>query len=412
MKSVGVMNKKKMISSFGWPVNFLIVIGAVVLAMLFILFVCTLLIKVSESREVLRYFDRDFLEKAVSYNKTVLLVSVLERFLSWSFMGVLLFLFWKNFYISARINVGLAALIFFLFTLFLFLFLLPLQYYQEFVISHKFSLSNQTLSAWFVEALKEAVLYMIISAAGLTAIYALIVYVPKHWWLVAIAVFIIFIIFANFIFPILIDPLFYKFEPLKDEELEKAILGVTERAGVSVGSVLVADASRKTNKVNAYFAGIGKSKRIVIYDNLLKKYSKKEVVSVIAHEVAHWKYMHVAKNIIIGIAGMIIIFFIMFMLRGGLNMGASVRLVMMLFITFSLIAYITNPINNLISRHFEVQADGTAVELTGDIETQVEMLQKLAQSNLSYVNPSGVLKFLIYTHPPIIDRINYINKFK
>ena len=402
------MNKKTMISSLGWPVNFLIITGAVVLAMLVVLFICAFFIRASESREVLRYFDSGFLGRAADYNRTVLLASVLDRFITWSFMGILLLLFWKYSYMSARINIGLAALAFFIFTFALFLFLLPLQYYQEFVISHRFGLSNQTLSAWFGEALKEAVLYMIISTGGLTAVYALMIYVPKYWWLVAIAVFIIFIVFANFIFPILIDPLFYKFEPLEDEELEKAILGVTDKAGVSVGSILVADASRKTNKVNAYFTGIGKSKRIVIYDNLLEKYSKKEVVSVIAHEVGHWKYMHVAKNIIFGIAGMIIIFFIIFMLKGGINMEVSVRLVLILFIAFSLIAYITNPISNLLSRRFEVQADMTAAELTGDSQTQVEMLQKLAQSNLSYVSPSGVLKFLIYTHPPIMERIKGI----
>lgn len=406
------MNKKKMISSFGWPVNFLIIIGAVVLAMLVILFICAFFIRASESREVLRYFDSGFLERAASYNRTVLLVSVLERFLTWAFMGVLIFLLWKNFHIITRINVMLAALIFFLFTLFLFLFLLPLQYYQEFVISHKFGLSNQTLSAWFAEALKEAVLYMIISTVGLTAIYAVMVHSPRYWWIIAIAVFIVFIVFANFIFPILIDPLFYKFEPLKDAEFEKEILALADRAGVSVGSILVADASRKTNKVNAYFTGIGKSKRIVIYDNLLDKYSEREVLSVIAHEMGHWKYMHIAKNIVIGIAGMIVIFFVMFLLKSGLNMAVSVRLVLILFIAFSLIAYLANPVSNMISRHFEVQADIKAAELTGDSSTQVEMLQKLAQSNLSYVSPSGVLKFLIYTHPPIMERINYINRLK
>ena len=127
--------------------------------------------------------------------------------------------------------------------------------------------------------------------------------------------------------------------------------------------------------------------------------------------MGHWKYMHIAKNIAIGIAGMVILFFIMFILKGGLNMAVSARLVLILFIAFSLIAYMTNPLSNMISRHFEVQADMKAAELTGDSGTQIEMLQKLARSNLSYVSPSGVLKFLIYTHPPIMDRINYVNKF-
>jgi STE24 endopeptidase len=397
-----------MINSFGWPINFLIIIGAVVFTMLVVLFVCALSIKSSESGEVLKYFGSAFLQKAASYNREVLLISVVERFLTWSFMGVVLFLFWKNFYLSTRVHVIVAALIFFLFTFILFLFLLPLQYYEEFIISHKFGLSNQTLSAWFVETLKEGILYMIISTVGFTSIYALMVYSPKYWWLIAIAVFIIFIIFANFIFPILIDPLFYKFEPLKDDELKREILEMTDKAGISVGSILVADASKKTNKVNAYFTGIGKSKRIVIYDNLLKKYSRDEVLSVIAHEVAHWKYMHILKSILAGIVGIILVFLILHTVNIGLNIQPSPRLVIILFIIFSLISYISSPVTNVISRYFEMQADKMAVELTGDAQTQVEMLKKLAESNLSYVNPPKVLKFLIYTHPPILERISYL----
>lgn len=403
------MTKKTMANNFGWPVNFLILVGAIVVAMLIMLFISALFIKASESRDVLKYFDSNFLGKAADYNKTATLVSVAENFLTWVFMAGLLYIFWKNIYISSRINVLIAAAIFFLFSLILFMVLLPLQYYQEFVISHKFGLSNQTLSSWFLDAIKEGVIYMILSTLGLTSIYALMVYSPRYWWIIAIAVFIVFIIFANFIFPLIIDPLFYKFSPLEDKELEKEILEITQKAGISVGSILVADASKKTNTVNAYFAGLGKTKRIVIYDNLINKYSKKEVLSVVAHEVGHWKYQHIAKNIGFGILGIIIIFFIMYVLRTGLQIQTSVKLIIMLFIVFSLIAYIATPINNLISRYFEVQADKMAVTLTGDSQTQIEMLQKLAKSNLSYVNPSNLLKFLNYTHPPIIERINYIN---
>lgn len=407
------MNKKTMINdfNFGWPVNFLIILAAAVFLMLAVIFICSFFIRASENKEILKYFDSVFLKRAATYNKTILIASVADRFLTWIFMGALLVIFWNNSFISSRISVWSAALVFFLFTFFLFLFLLPLQYYQEYVIAHKFGFSNQTLSAWFGEALKEAVLYMILSTAGLTAIYALIAYMPRHWWLVAIAIFIIFTIFASFIYPILIDPLFYKFKPLEDKELENSILEIAKKAGVSVGSVLIADASRKTNKVNAYFTGIGKSKRVVIYDNLLNNYSKKEVVSVVAHEVGHWKHKHIAKNMAIGIAGIVLLFLIMFFMKNGLNITTSVRLILVLFITFSLIAYITNPFSNYISRRFEEQADRTAAELTGDSSTQVQMLQKLAQSNLSYVNPSGILKFLIYTHPPIMERIDSAIKY-
>ena len=153
---------------------------------------------------------------------------------------------------------------------------------------------------------------------------------------------------------------------------------------------------------------MGKTKRIVIYDNLLNQYTKKEVLSVIAHEVGHWKYKHVIKNMAMEAAGIIILFFILYLLKSGLQLGASVKLVLILFILFSLISYITMPLQNFVSRYFEGQADRTAVELTEDPLTQVSMLEKLARSNLADVDPNNIVKYFIYSHPPIMERIKNI----
>jgi len=302
----------------------------------------------------------------------------------------------------------LAAALFALFSIILFLIILPLQYYREFVIDHRFALSNQTLPSWFIDILKDRAISLIINTLGLSTIYTLIIYLPKHWWIAAAAIFILFIIIASFISPVIIDPLFYKFSILEDKQLTNEIINVTEKAGVSIGSILVADASKKTNRVNAYFTGVGKTKRIVIYDNLLNQYTKKEVLSVIAHEVGHWKYKHIVKNIAMGAAGIIILFFIMYSLKSGLQLGTSVKLVLILFILFGLISYITMPLQNFVSRYFEGQADKTAVELTADPQTQVFMLEKLARSNLANVKPNNIVKYLIYSHPPIMERINSI----
>ena len=132
------------------------------------------------------------------------------------------------------------------------------------------------------------------------------------------------------------------------------------------------------------------------------------MLSVIAHEVGHWKYKHIVKNIAMGAAGIIILFFIMYLLKYGLQPGVSVKLVLILFILFGLISYITMPLQNFVSRYFEGQADKTAVELTADPQTQVFMLEKLARSNLANVKPNNLLKYLIYSHPPIMERINSI----
>ncbi|MBU4450470.1 MAG: M48 family metallopeptidase [Actinobacteria bacterium] len=399
---------KKLMGNFGWAINFSILIGILALIMLIILFIAALFTRTPESKDVLKYFDSTFLIKATNYNKTVLLISIAERFLTWAFMAGIIYIFWKNFYASNRIPLILAAALFALFSIILFLIILPLQYYREFVIDHRFALSNQTLPSWFIDILKDRAISLIINTIGLSTIYALIIYLPKHWWIAAAAIFILFIIIASFISPVIIDPLFYKFSILEDKQLTNEIINVTEKAGVSIGSILVADASKKTNRVNAYFTGVGKTKRIVIYDNLLNQYTKKEVLSVIAHEVGHWKYKHIVKNIAMGAAGIIILFFIMYSLKSGLQLGASVKLVLILFILFGLISYITMPLQNFVSRYFEGQADNIAVELTADPQTQVFMLEKLARSNLANVKPNNIVKYLIYSHPPIMERIKSI----
>jgi STE24 endopeptidase len=161
--------------------------------------------------------------------------------------------------------------------------------------------------------------------------------------------------------------------------------------------------------VNAYFTGLGNTKRIVIYDNLLNNYSKEETLSVIAHEIGHWKYRHIFLSIIMGAAGIFMIIFILKLIQANINLNTSVKLVIILFIVFNLLNYLSMPLQNFVSRQFEKQADRTVFELTGDRDTQVEILGNLARSNLSNVDPGPVLKYILYTHPPTMDRIRSLN---
>ncbi|MCL4384777.1 MAG: M48 family metallopeptidase [Cyanobacteria bacterium] len=400
---------KKILNSYGGSINFLILISIIALIMLIIFFISVLFIRTPDNKDVLKYFDNNFLNKATNYNKTILLTSVAQKLLTWAFLVIIIFLLKNNSYINNRITIMAAAVIFVIFNIILFLINLPLQYYQEFIVEHKFALSSQTFSSWFTDILKDSTISIIINTLGLTAIYALIIYLPKHWWIAAAAVFILFIIIASFIFPLIIDPLFYKFSPLNDAKLKQNIIDITGKAGVNVGNILVADARKKTNKVNAYFTGIGKTERIVIYDNLLNQYTKKEVLSVIAHEVGHWKYKHVIINIAIQTVAVVILFFILSLLKSGLNMGVSVKLIMIFLIVIMLISFISTPLQNYISRYFEKQADKVALDLTNDPDTQILMFVKLAKSNLSDVKPGIIIKYMVYSHPPIMERINNIN---
>ncbi len=185
---------------------------------------------------------------------------------------------------------------------------------------------------------------------------------------------------------------------------------MTEKAGIEIDRVLVADASNKTTRINAYFTGIGSTKRIVIYDNLLKNHSEDETLSVISHEIGHWKYRHILWSILFGSAGVILISYFLSIFLSTAGLGNSVRLVIVLFILFSLISYLSMPLQNLISRQFEKQADSTAIELTGDKESQIEIFQNIAVTNLSNVSPGSLLKNIIYSHPPIMERLIAIEK--
>ena len=311
---------------------------------------------------------------------------------------------------SSRVDVKaivppIHAAVFAAFSLILYIILLPLQYWRGFVLDHSYGLSNQTLSAWFLDVLKDRAISLLINTGILTVIYIFLIKLPKTWWLAAAAVFIVFIILANFVFPVLVDPLFYKFTPLKDENLRSGIEKIIQKAGIKVGNILVADASRKTNRINAYFTGIGSTKRIVIYDNLLNKNTNEEILSVIAHEAGHWKYRHILYNTIIACVQAAVVLTILKVFQSGFNINASIKLALLLFIIYSLMSYLNMPLDNLISRRFERTADRSVIEFTANPGAQINIFKKLAVSDLSNVSPPPVLEYILYSHPPLLKRI-------
>ena len=424
---------KKTMAGTIWTYNYSIAAIIAGFVMLAILLAASILIRPATGPDVLSHFSSGFLIKAADYNRSVMLISIAERFISWAAMLAIVALFWKNAHANMRIAIYWAILIFIAFNIILYIIMLPLQYWQGFVLGHRFGLSNQSLAAWFIDVLKDRAISLIINSGIMTLLYVLIIKLPKTWWIAAAAVLILFFILASFIYPVVIDPLFYKFTPLKDEVLQKEINDMTDKAGIKIDKILVADASRKTNTVNAYFTGIGGTKRIVIYDNLLNNHSRGEVLSVIAHEIGHWRNRHILYNTIIGCAEIILLVLILKMVQTGLQFNApiqsgqigsigqagsvlptgfgqpinfGVKLVAILFILYSFLSYISMPLDNLISRQFERQADRASVAITGDPATQVKIFENLAIANLSNVKPGKLLEYIIFSHPPIIDRIN------
>lgn len=369
-----------------------------------------LLYKPDHGDNVRQYFDDDLLLKASNYNRVSLNISIASRFLSWSIMSGIIIVFFKYFK-STRINILLAFSFIVLFYLLIQLILLPLAYYRGYIIEHRFGLSNQTLAMWFSDYLKENGIYILISSLGMTGIYALMVYIPKYWWIISSAVLAIFIVVITYLYPILIDPLFYKFEKLKDTNFQEQIINIAGKAGIEVKEVLVADASRKTNKANAYFTGIGGSKRIVVFDNLINNFSRKETLNVIAHEIGHWYNWHIFKSIIIGIISGTAGLFLINAVFTYSNMVGDFKSILVIILLISIISFLSLPLQNAVSRTFERQADNFTMQTTENPDAQIQLMLKLAESNLSNVSPHWYIKYFLYSHPPIMERIEAAKNF-
>jgi len=369
-----------------------------------------LLYKPDHGDNVRQYFDDDLLLKASNYNRVSLNISIASHFLSWSIMSGIIIVFLKYFK-STRINILLAFSFIVLFYILIQLILLPLAYYRGYIIEHRFGLSNQTLAMWFSDYLKENGISILISSLGMTGIYALMVYIPKYWWIISSAVLAIFIVVITYLYPILIDPLFYKFEKLKDTNFQEQIINIAGKADIEVKEVLVADASRKTNKANAYFTGIGGSKRIVVFDNLINNFPSKETLNVIAHEIGHWYNWHIFKSIIIGIISGTAGLFLINAVFTYSNMVGDFKSILIIILLISIISFLSLPLQNAVSRTFERQADNFAMKATENPDAQIQLMLKLAESNLSNVSPHRYIKYFLYSHPPIMERIEAAKNF-
>ncbi len=385
----------------------IIVLGGLALAAALTILVANLAVKPSYGPDTLKYFSSDFLSRASAYGRISITLSVISRILSWAVMGAALLIIWKYFTAETRMNVLVSAGYIALFYILLSIILLPLSFYRGYTVEHQFGQSVQTVGMWFSDYGKSKAIDIIVSIGAMTGIYALLVYVPRYWWLIAAAAVAVFIVIAVYLYPVLIDPLFYKFKKLDDDKLQEEILGITEEAGIEVEEILVADASRRTTKANAYFTGIGNTRRIVLYDNLINNFSSKEILNVVAHEAGHWKSSHVLKGIGMSIMGGFLGFFLLGLMFSRTGLRGDIRAVFILILITALTTFLILPFQNMISRYFEKQTDEMALEITKGYDTQIALMTRLAGSNLSNVDPNPLIKYTLYSHPPIMERIRY-----
>ena len=296
----------------------------------------------------------------------------------------------------------------------------PLSLYGNFLREHAFGLSTQTFASWVRDYAKGALISTGIMLPLLILLYAIIRWSPGRWYLPAWAVAVAVMALMAELSPILIDPLFHTFKPVEDPRLVERIHTLADRAGLRVGPILEMDASRKTKKTNAYFTGLGRARRVVLYDTLIATSSPEEVELVLAHELGHWKRHHIWKGIALGAASMLMALWLIAGLlsaaassgRFGFIHPADVRSLPLMLLAFLTLNIATMPIQQAISRTFERQADLESLRLTNNPDAFIASEVTLARTNLADIEPPKAVIWFLYTHPPVLERIAMAEAFR
>lgn len=285
---------------------------------------------------------------------------------------------------------------------------LPFELYQTFKIDKEYGFTKLTAKMYIVDQLKSTGLFVVFGGAIFYLLSWIVINI-ESWWIWGFALLFSIALLVNIIYPTIIAPIFNKFTPLEEGELRDAIEKMMQGVGLKSDGVFVLDASKRDSRLNAYFGGLGKSKRVVLFDTLIEKLTNKELLAVLGHELGHFSNGDIWKNI--GMMGLLL--FSAFFLLGNLpeslffamkvepNAGIEIAMMMMLL---PLISFVFTPIMSAVSRHNEYAADEFGSELGGK-ENLVSALIKLIQENKAFPKSHPLVIFFYYTHPPVLERL-------
>ncbi len=285
---------------------------------------------------------------------------------------------------------------------------LPFELYTTFKLDKKYGFSNMTAELFIKDTIKSGILFLVFGSAVIAGLTLIIENFPA-WWIWGFAFIFAVIILINMIYPIVRDKMFDKFSPLEDKELEGKIEKLLDRVGFKSSGVFSVDASKRDNRLNAYFGGLGSTKRVVLFDTLVEKLTHNELLAVLGHELGHFKNGDILKNI--GIMGFVM--FIFFAIFGNipeelflqLHLNNEPYAIIIMFLMFSpILSFFLMPLISAISRHNEYEADefGSAMQSKEDL---VNALLKLANENKSFPLSHPLYIFFYYSHPPLVERL-------
>jgi len=290
---------------------------------------------------------------------------------------------------------------------------LPFSLYSTFVIEEKFGFNKTTVGLFISDKIKGYAIFIVMGSIIITPILYLFHEYENFGWLIAWSLLALFMIAVQPLFVHVISPMFNKFTPLEDGELRTAIEKYTTQVDFPIARIDIMDGSKRSAHSNAYFSGFGKSRRIAIFDTLVENHTNDEIVSVVAHEVGHYKLKHIIHGTIIGIIETGIMLFVfnfimndyaLFRVFGVNDLSVHAGLIFFSML-YAPVTMITSVISNAISRKNEFEADNYSLQTTKNKEALISMLVGLAANNLSHLTPHPFKVFLSYSHPPTIDRI-------
>ena len=287
---------------------------------------------------------------------------------------------------------------------------LPLSFYSHYVIEHQFGLSNQTLARWIRNWSISNVLTIVLGIALNVGLFMIIWYTGTYWWLIAAAAFFVVSIVLGQLAPVVFLPLFYKIEPLENDELDARMRELAKGTGLTIQGVYRMGLSADTQKANAMLAGLGRTRRVLMGDTLLEKFSPEEIDVIFAHELGHHVHRHIPKMIATGVVVSLAGFYVIdrvLVWWADIPSAASAPVSSLPLVMFTLTAFglLLSPLQNAISRFYERQCDRYALVRTKNPAAYRSAFWKLARLNKADTEPHRLEVIMLHSHPPISERL-------
>lgn len=291
----------------------------------------------------------------------------------------------------------------------------PFSYFSSFYAGKRFGILNADFITWLFRYFASSGIFILFISSMLTIVTTIIIRTKRYFIYIPVALFFAGIA-VTIIYPRIITPVFYKMEKLHHGELREKINGMLAKSDMTVNEIYVIDSSRISEAVNAYMTGFGGDKKIVLYDTLIKNYNSDEILSVVAHEICHYREEHVLTGITIASASLFLLlpllnFFLKITGAGNLKAISKPENHTLFIILLIIVLFISKPVRNGISRTLERRADYYSIALTGNPLSFIEIKRKMAEENKTHLLPHKIYSWFYYTHPPVLERIKSAEKY-